>query len=78
MLTADGNCLQDIFFLPEKHRNKTKNKSRMHILPSLSYMLHIQYAAFNFDSPLHPLPFGIAVRLLKHVVLTANVHNTVF
>lgn len=50
MITAGGNCLQDIFFLPEKHRNETKNKSRMHILPSLSYMLHIQYAAFIFDS----------------------------
>lgn len=49
MITAGGNCLQDIFFfLPEKHRNETKNKSRMHILPSLSYMLHIQYAAFIF------------------------------
>lgn len=50
MITAGGNCLQDIFFFCRKHRNETKNKSRMHILPSLSYMLHIQYAAFIFDS----------------------------
>lgn len=51
MITAGGNCLQDIFFFCRRNtETKQKNKSRMHILPSLSYMLHIQYAAFIFDS----------------------------
>lgn len=49
MITAGGNCLQDIFFSAgETQKRNKKNKSRMHILPSLSYMLHIQYAAFIF------------------------------